>query len=45
MMAVNVRGTWLACRLVVPFMRAQGYGKIVNISSDTALKGSPLRIH
>jgi 3-oxoacyl-[acyl-carrier protein] reductase len=45
MMAVNVRGTWLACRAVVPRMRERGYGKIVNISSDTALKGSPLRIH
>ena len=45
MMAVNVRGTWLACRAVVPHMRSRRYGKIVNISSDTALKGSPLRIH
>jgi 3-oxoacyl-[acyl-carrier protein] reductase len=45
MMAVNVRGTWLACRAVVPRMREQGYGKIVNVSSDTALKGSPLRVH
>jgi 3-oxoacyl-[acyl-carrier protein] reductase len=45
MMAVNVRGTWLACKAVVPQMREQGYGKIVNVSSDTALKGSPLRVH
>lgn len=45
MMAVNVRGTWLSCRAVVPQMRSQGYGKIINVSSDTALKGSPLRIH
>jgi 3-oxoacyl-[acyl-carrier protein] reductase len=45
MMAVNVRGTWLACRAVVPHMRTRGYGKIVNVSSDTALKGSPNRIH
>lgn len=45
MMAVNVRGTWLACRAVVPHMRERGYGKIVNVSSDTALKGSPKRIH
>lgn len=45
MMAVNVRGTWLSCRAVVPRMREQGYGKIINISSDTALKGSPLRVH
>ncbi len=45
MMAVNVKGTWLACRAVVPFMKKNGYGKIVNISSGTALKGSASRIH
>ncbi|WP_213454341.1 SDR family NAD(P)-dependent oxidoreductase [Rhizomonospora bruguierae] len=45
MMEVNVRGTWLACRAVVPHMREAGYGKIINVSSDTALKGSPNRIH
>jgi 3-oxoacyl-[acyl-carrier protein] reductase len=45
MMAVNLRGTWLACRAVVPQMRKQRYGKIINISSGTALKGSASRIH
>ena len=45
MMAVNLRGTWLACRAVIPHMRARGYGKIINISSGTALKGSASRIH
>jgi len=40
MMAVNLRGTWLASRAVVPHMRKRGYGKIINISSETALKGS-----
>ena len=45
MMSVNVKGTWLASRAVVPQMRAQGYGKIINVSSGTALKGSPSRIH
>ena len=45
MMAVNLRGTWLACRAVIPQMRKQAYGKIVNISSGTALKGSASRIH
>jgi len=45
MMAVNLRGTWFACRAVVPQMRKQGYGKIINISSGTALKGSASRIH
>ena len=45
MMAVNLRGPWLAARAVVPQMKAQRYGKIVNISSGTALKGSASRIH
>src|SRR4051812_25325368 len=45
MMSVNLKGTWLASCAVIPQMRAQGYGKIINISSGTALKGSPSRIH
>ena len=45
MMRVNLRGTWLASRAVVEHMRKNGYGKIINISSGTALKGSPSRIH
>ncbi len=45
MMRVNVRGTWQVSKAVIPAMRAAGYGKIVNISSGTALKGSASRIH
>ncbi len=45
MMRVNLKGTWLACLAVMPQMQSQNYGKIVNISSGTALKGSPSRIH
>lgn len=45
MMAVNLKGTWLACCAVVPHMRKESYGKIINISSGTALKGSNSRIH
>jgi len=45
LMTVNLKGTWLACRAVTPQMRAQRYGKIINISSGTALKGSSTRIH
>ena len=45
MMAINLRGPWLASRAVYPAMKQQGYGKIINISSGTALKGSNNRIH
>lgn len=45
MMAVNVKGPWLACRAVTPIMKQQKSGKIINISSGTALKGSASRIH
>jgi 3-oxoacyl-[acyl-carrier protein] reductase len=45
MFAVNVRGTWLCAREVIPHMRRQGYGKIVNVSSGTASKGTVGMIH
>lgn len=45
MMAVNVKGAWLSSCAVAPYMRDQQYGKIINISSGTALKGSDNRIH
>jgi len=45
MMSVNVKGSWLVSRAVIPHMREQGYGKIINISSSTSIKGSPSRIH
>jgi 3-oxoacyl-[acyl-carrier protein] reductase len=44
-MSVNLRGIFLACKAVLPAMRQQEYGKIINISSGTALSGSPTRIH
>lgn len=34
-MAVNLRGPWLCTRAVFPYMKDQGKGKIVNISSST----------
>ena len=40
-MAVNVRGTWLACRAAWPLLKASGHGRIVNFASDTALWGAP----
>jgi NAD(P)-dependent dehydrogenase (short-subunit alcohol dehydrogenase family) len=38
---VNVDGTFLATKAVVPAMREQGKGKIVNIGSDTVWMGTP----
>ncbi len=32
-MEVNVTGTWLVCKAVSPIMKAQGYGRVVNIAS------------
>jgi 3-oxoacyl-[acyl-carrier protein] reductase len=44
-MAVNLRGMFLTCRAVVPTMRDQGHGKIVNISSSRVWEGTPNRLH
>ena len=40
-MAVNVRGTWLATRTALPHLRTSRKGRVVNIASDTALWGAP----
>ena len=37
---VNVRGTWLACCAVYPYMQEQGSGKIINVASTTCFKGT-----
>lgn len=44
-MAVNVRGSFECTRAVLPIMRRQHYGKIVNISSGTVFKGSTGLLH
>ena len=44
-MAVNVRGTFVCIKAVVPQMKEQGYGKIVNISSATVQLGVPWMLH
>jgi 3-oxoacyl-[acyl-carrier protein] reductase len=36
---VNLTGTFLCCRAVAATMRAQGFGRIVNLSSSTVLMG------
>jgi NAD(P)-dependent dehydrogenase (short-subunit alcohol dehydrogenase family) len=40
-MRVNIRGTWLVTRALLPLFPAAGNGRIVNIASDTALWGAP----
>ncbi|MEZ0610837.1 SDR family NAD(P)-dependent oxidoreductase [Fibrella sp. WM1] len=40
---VNVTGTWLACRAVVPVMKEHGYGRIINMGSMLALTAMPDR--
>jgi len=45
LMAVNLRGLFFCCRAVLPTMRAQKSGKIINIASGTVFAGSPGRIH
>jgi NAD(P)-dependent dehydrogenase (short-subunit alcohol dehydrogenase family) len=44
-MDVNVASMFLTCRAVVPVMREQGGGKIVNISSGTPFRGVPFLLH
>lgn len=38
-MDVNVKGTWLCCRAVVPGMRERKWGRIINLASALGLVG------
>jgi len=38
-MAVNVKGTWQCTKAVFPYMKKEGKGKVVNISSSTFFDG------
>jgi NAD(P)-dependent dehydrogenase (short-subunit alcohol dehydrogenase family) len=44
-MAVNTRGPFECVKAVVPVMRRQNYGKIINIASGTVFKGTPNMLH
>jgi NAD(P)-dependent dehydrogenase (short-subunit alcohol dehydrogenase family) len=44
-MAVNLRGMFLCCKAVIPYMKTQRYGRVVNIASNTVFKGTPGLIH
>jgi 3-oxoacyl-[acyl-carrier protein] reductase len=39
-LAVNLKGQFLVCQAVVPFMRSAGYGRIINIASEQGLIGA-----
>ena len=45
LMAVNLKGIFLCCKAVFPYMKEQGKGKIINIASTVALAGLPFLIH
>jgi len=45
MMAVHVKGAFFVTQALVPAMKARKYGKIVNVSSVFAMKGSPNAPH
>ena len=40
-MQVNLNGVFYCCREIAPLMRAQGYGRIVNIASVAGKEGNP----
>jgi 2-dehydro-3-deoxy-L-rhamnonate dehydrogenase (NAD+) len=40
-MRVNLRGPFLTCRALAPVMRANDYGRIVNIASIAGKEGNP----
>jgi 2-hydroxycyclohexanecarboxyl-CoA dehydrogenase len=45
MMEVNVKGTFIVSQIVLPDMKAAGWGRIVNISSSSAQSGALLMAH
>lgn len=40
-LAVNLNGTFFACREIIPYMLANGYGRIVNVASVAGKEGNP----
>jgi len=44
-MNVNVKGIWQCCKAVVPYMKQQDSGSIVNVSSLAATYGMPNGLH
>lgn len=44
-LAVNLTGTFLVCKEVIPGMVRRGTGRIINIASQLAIKGAPGLAH
>jgi len=42
---VNLTGLFLATKAVLPIMKQQGFGRIINLSSDTIWLGTPYLVH
>jgi NAD(P)-dependent dehydrogenase (short-subunit alcohol dehydrogenase family) len=38
---IDLNGTFLCCKAVVPYMRAKNYGRVVNIASIAGKEGNP----
>lgn len=45
LLAINLKGVFLCCKAVVPYMKKKGYGKIINISSSAAVAPPAPLIH
>ena len=45
MMSINVKGPWICARTVFPRMKAQGKGKIINLTSEVFFTGSNGFVH
>ena len=45
MLGVNVKGTYLCCKAVIPYMKKQGKGNIINIASTAGFYGSTAFLH
>jgi 3-oxoacyl-[acyl-carrier protein] reductase len=44
-LAVNIKGVFLGTKAVIPYMKKQGGGKIVNMASTVAFSGLPHFLH
>jgi len=44
-MSVQPKGSWLCAKAVVPHMKKQGKGKIINVASNVAFIGRPQMMH